>query len=97
MYVDFGYLSIDQGCNHNIPFRTADVTRYAVWEKNPNNNQSTEEYIRRDFTTSEVHLDISGSYVSFVKPGTPLAQDGPGNNTCPVRPEFRAVGISKRD
>ncbi|KIO18919.1 hypothetical protein M407DRAFT_31427 [Tulasnella calospora MUT 4182] len=39
------------------------------------------------FTTTEVHVDTSGSMMRFVKPGTPLEQDRPKGN--PVHPFVR--------
>ncbi|KAG8972004.1 hypothetical protein FRC05_010417 [Tulasnella sp. 425] len=30
---------------------------------------------KEDFKTTEIHLDVSGTSISFVKPGTSLPQD----------------------
>lgn len=51
----------------------------------------TRAYIRKeDFTTTEVHLDTSATFVAFVKPGTLLRQDDPKRNGQLGRPHFKA-------
>ncbi|KIO22568.1 hypothetical protein M407DRAFT_27965 [Tulasnella calospora MUT 4182] len=45
-------------------------------------------YNETKFTTTEVHVDTSGSMIRLVKPGTPLEQDKPKGN--PIHPFIRA-------
>lgn len=87
-----------RGHSYSGPRFGTELTYLTLWIPLPDRNPAYSRKSEREafeetkFTTTEVHVDTSGSNLAFVKPGTLLQQDKPGGN--PVHPFVRAVSLS---